>query len=123
MLALLLLLLLRLLLFFLFFYVKKKTKKFSKISLFSPRETQQKQRRFLLQNISFSNHIEIHDDMSTTITIKRAEDLPAAFQSAFFRRSTTTTSGGFRCVRVVFSCVSLLLFLFAFFFREQRLTR
>ena len=49
------------------------------------------------------------------MTIKRAEDLPAAFQSAFRRSTTTTTttiSGGFRCARVF---LFLLFLAFSFF--------
>ena len=53
---------------------------------------------------------------TTTTTIKRAEDLPAAFQSAF--RRTTTTSGGFRCARS--SCFSSSFPLAFFVFRFSK---
>ena len=55
--------------------------------------------------------------MTTTTTIKRAEDLPAAFQSAF--RRTTTTSGGFRCARSS-SCFSSSFPLAFFVFRFSK---
>ena len=54
---------------------------------------------------------------TTTTTIKRAEDLPAAFQSAF--RRTTTTSGGFRCARSS-SCFSSSFPLAFFVFRFSK---